>query len=243
MSCRNCHQNSCCCPPRRVLTGPTGATGETGATGTTGTSGTTGVTGLTGPTGETGSTGTTGASGTTGVTGPTGETGATGATGATGEASGVLGASEFFGLTTGTGNPGPTDYPATIPARTAAGTGRVPFPQDVSTSGGIVRVDDSSFLLPDIATYLITFRVHTTEPGQLQIELNGFAVPYTLAANMNPTSGGHPIVGISLLTTGSINSVIAVINPDGNSPALTITPADGASTHANSQTLTILRVA
>ena len=231
--CGRCHRNVCCCP---------GATGATGADGMPGSVGATGASGAPGPAdGATGATGADGADGADGATGVQGDEGATGATGATGDT--ILAASEFFGLTAGTGNPGPTDYAATIPARTTAGTGRVPFPQDVSTSGGIVRVDDSSFLLPDVGTYLVMFRVHTTEPGQLQIELNGFAIPYTLAVNMNPTSGGHPIVGTSLLTTTLVNAVIAIINPDGNSPALTITPADGASTHANAQTLTVLRIA
>ena len=149
----------------------------------------------------------------------------------------------FFGLTAGTGNPGPTDYAATIAPKTAAGTGRVPFPQDGPNGGGIARVDASSFTLPDIGTYLVTFRVHTTEPGQLQLELNGADLAATVAANMNPTSGGHPIVGSALITTTVINSILAVINPAGNTPALTVTPADGASTHANAQTLTVLRIA
>lgn len=151
--------------------------------------------------------------------------------------------SMFFGLTAGTGNPGPTDYAATVAPKTAAGTGRVPFPQDGPSDGNIVRVDGSSFTLPDIGTYLVTFRVHTTEPGQLQLELNGADLAETAAGNMNPTAGGHPIVGNALITTNVINSVLAVINPTGNTPALTITPADGASTHANAQTLTVLQIA
>jgi hypothetical protein len=59
---------------------------------------------------------------------------------------------------------------------------------------------------------------------------------------MNPTSGGHPIIGNFFITTTSINSVLAVVNPSGNTPALTITPANGADTHANSQSLAIKRV-
>jgi hypothetical protein len=85
--------------------------------------------------------------------------------------------------------------------------------------------------------------VHTTEPGQLELELNGVELPETTTPDMNPTSGGHPIIGNALITTGAPNAVLAVINPPGNSAALTITPADGAETHANAQSITILRVA
>jgi hypothetical protein len=165
--------------------------------------------------------------------------GATGATGATGAISEFA---MFFGLTSGTGNAGPTDYAATIAVKTVAGSGRVPFPRDGSTTGDITRVDASSFILPDIGTYEITFRVHTTEPGQLQLELNGVDSPQTVAVNMNPTAGGHPIVGNFFITTTVINSVLAVVNPSGNATALTITPADGANTHASSQSLAIKRI-
>lgn len=171
-------------------------------------------------------------------TGASGVSGATGATGATGAA---IKYAMFFGLTAGTGMAG-TDYAATVAVKTGAGTGRVPFPQN-GPAAGIVRVDGSSFTLPDVGTYAITFRVHTTEPGQLQLELAGTAVANSTTVDMNPTSGGHLLVGNCLLTTVAINQVLAVINPDNNSPALTITPADGASTHANAQSITILRIA
>ena len=143
----------------------------------------------------------------------------------------------FFGLTSGTGNGGPTDYAATVPV-----SGRVPFPRNGPVAGGIVRLDASSFLLPAVGIYEITFRVHTTEPGQLQLELNGFALASTVAANLNPTSGGHPISGNFFITTTSINSTLAVVNPAGNATALTITPANGATVSANTQSLTIKRI-
>lgn len=144
----------------------------------------------------------------------------------------------FFGLTAGVGNLATTDYAATIAVKTTVGTGRVPFPQD-GPALGIARIDASSFMLPTVGTYEITFRVHTTEPGQLQLELNGVDLAETVAVNMNPTAGGHPIIGNFFITTTTPNSVVAVVNPAGNTPALTITPANGASTHANSQSLTI----
>ena len=148
----------------------------------------------------------------------------------------------FFGLTSGTGNGGPTDYAATVPVKTLSGSGRVPFPQDGPLAGGIVRVDASSFTLPAAGTYEITFRVHTTESGQLQLELNGLDLAGTVAANLNPMIGGHPISGNFFITTTSINSTLAVVNPVGNATSLTITPANGATVHANTQSLTIKRI-
>lgn len=235
-----------CCQPRSVscklILGPRGATGATGPCNCTGTfRGATGATGARGTTGATGVPGSATLTGATGVTGATGARGFRGFTGATGT-SGILGFAMFYGLTAGTGNGGPTDYAATVAPKTAAGTGRVPFPRTGPVSGTISRVDSSSFTLPAIGTYEITFKVHTTEPGQLQLELNGADLAETVAVNMNPTNGGHPIVGNFFVTTTTVNSVIAVINPAGNSPALTITPADGASTHANAQSITISQI-
>lgn len=184
-----------------------------------------------------------GVDGLQGLAGLKGEQGEQGIQGVQGKAGTVLGFTNYYGLTAGTGNGGATDYAATVAVKTAAGTGRVPFPRDGVTTGASTRVDGSSFTLPEIGTYSVSFRVHTTEPGQLQLELDGAALPETTMANMNPTAGGHEIAGVNLLvTTTTINSVLAVINPTGNSPALTITTADGASTHANAQTLTILRL-
>ena len=193
-----------------------------------------------------GATGATGPAGETGATGADGATGAAGATGATGPSDAALSFAMFYGLTAGTGNPTTTDYadPATVAVKTAAGTGRVPFPRDGAASGpDATRVDASSFELATPGSYRVIFKVHTTEPGQLQLELDGLGLPETTSANMNPTSGGHPIVGDAIITTTTANAVVAVINPPGNSTALTITPADGASTHANAQTITFERLA
>ena len=151
---------------------------------------------------------------------------------------------DFYGLTAGTGNGSGTDYAATIAVHTGAGTGRVPFPR-LNTSFGSVATTTASgtaFTLPNIGVYRVTFKVHTTEPGELQLELNGTALPYTTTANMNPTAGGHLIMGTYYVTTVAPNATLAVINPAGNTPALTITPADGASTNAVAQNLLIEQV-
>lgn len=171
-----------------------------------------------------------------GAVGPAGPPGPPGPGGAIAYFSG-------FGLTAGTGNPGPSDYPATIPARTAAGTGRVPFPQDGPFfTSAILRINASSFSLP-VGTFEVNVKVHTTEPGQLELELGGAEVPSSLTQNMNPTSGGHIMVITCLIDNAVPSAVLAVINPPGNTPALTITPADGASTHANAQTISIKQIA
>ncbi|MFY7734567.1 MAG: hypothetical protein ACOVSR_13860 [Bacteroidia bacterium] len=147
----------------------------------------------------------------------------------------------FYGLTAGTGNSIGTDYAATVAVKTSVGTGRVNFPRN-GPAIGITRLDNTSFTLPSIGTYEIIFHVNTTEPGQLQLELNNVDLPETVAVNMNPTAGGHPIMGNFFITTTSINSILAVINPIGNTPALTITPANGANTHANTQSITIKKI-
>lgn len=146
----------------------------------------------------------------------------------------------FYGLTPGTGNGGANDYAATIAVKTAAGTGRVPFPRD-GVSRGIVRNDGSSFILPDIGIYEVTFNVQTAEPGQLQLELNGVAVDFSTASNANPTVGGHEINGTCIIQTTSVNSELAVINPVGNATALTVTTSDGVLTHAMAQRITICK--
>lgn len=144
----------------------------------------------------------------------------------------------FYGLTAGTGNETGTDYAATI----AAGA-PVPFPRDSVSVNGVARVGVSttSFQLPVAGFYKIVARVHTTEPGQLQLRVDGVALPATTQGNQNPTAGGH-VHTIDAIIFVAAAAIVEVINPAGNAPALTITPADGASTHANSQSLSIMQL-
>ena len=148
----------------------------------------------------------------------------------------------FYGLTAGTGNNGPTDYAATIPVKTTPGTGRVPFPREGPNSHYVVGVDGSSCILTVAGTYHVIFKVHTTEPGQLQLELDGVDIAESVASDYNPTAGGHEIVGDCLITSLVDGAVLAVVNPTGNSTALTVTPANGALTHANAQSITIFKM-
>lgn len=195
--------------------GVTGATGATGAAGAIGVTGTTGATGAIGATGSTGAAGTTGATGTVGVTGTTGATGATGATGTTGATGGVIGFADFFALM-------PPDNSATVPAG-----GDMNFPQDGPTSGTtITRTSASTFNLAAIGTYQVMFQGSINEAGQLILTLNGADLAYTVVGRATGTS---QIMGMALVQTTVINSILTLRNPAGNSTALTMTPLAGGT--------------
>ncbi|MGG0326604.1 collagen-like repeat preface domain-containing protein [Bacillus mycoides] len=181
--------------------GPTGATGPTGDIGPTGV---TGPTGATGPTGDIGP---------TGVTGSTGDIGPTGATG------GVLDFADFYALM-------PPDNAATV----AVG-GDVDFPRDGPFSGaGIARTGADTFNLSAIGSYQVLFQVSVTEAGQLVLTLNSGAGAVELAYTVvGRATGTSQIVGMALVQTSVINSILTVRNPASESTALTITPLAGGT--------------
>ena len=116
----------------------------------------------------------------------------------------------------------PSDNAATV----APGTD-VSFPQDGPSNGSdITRTGPSSFNLAQIGTYQIQFQVSVTEAGQLILTLNGSDLAYTVSGRATCTS---QIVGMAIVTTTSINSVLTVRNPAGNAAALTITPLAGGT--------------
>jgi hypothetical protein len=163
-----------------------------------------------------------GPAGTAGATGPAGPVGVTGAVGATGTA-GATGAqgsvgdfADFYALM-------PGDNSATV----GAGTD-VSFPQNGPNSGTglIASLSASTFNLSSIGIYQITFQVSVTEPGQLDITVNGNELPYTVVGR---ATGTTQIVETCLVQTTSINSILTVRNPAGNTPALTITPLAGGT--------------
>ncbi len=222
-------------------TGPTGLTGDIGPTGATGPTGPQGIQGLMGPTGPTGAQGLQGVAGATGPTGPQGLIGATGPAGPTGPA-GDIGPTGPTGATGLTGDVGPTgatgtggilnfaDFYALMPpdnsATVAPGTD-VSFPQDGPNSGSdITRTGPSSFNLAQIGSYQVLFNVGVTEAGQLILTLNGADLDYTVVGRATGTSD---IIGMSIITTTSVNSILTVRNPAGNSTALTITPLAGGT--------------
>ena len=200
------------------LIGSIGIQGIQGLIGTQGIAGTIGLAGATGPTGPAGE-------GTPGPEGATGATGSAGATGAAGED--VLAASEFFALM-------PPDNAATVAPGTA-----VDFPQDGPTDGEIVRTGPDTFLLPVIGTYRVTFQASVAEAGQLIITLNGVDV---LKSVVGRATGTSQIVGSSLITTTTANTILEIRNPASNAAALTLTPLAGG-TRPVSANLVIERLA
>jgi hypothetical protein len=115
----------------------------------------------------------------------------------------------------------PPDNAATV----APGTD-VDFPQDGPSSGTIVRTGPGSFNLAEIGTYRVAFDVPVTEPGQLILTLDGSDLAYTVVGR---ATGTTQITGESLVQTTSVNSILTVRNPAGNSTALTITPLAGGT--------------
>ncbi len=116
----------------------------------------------------------------------------------------------------------PPDNAATV----APGTD-VSFPQDGPNSGGgIARSGPDSFNLAEIGTYQVLFQVSVTEAGQLILTLNGEDLAYTVAGRATGTS---QIIGMAIVETTVINSVLTVRNPEGTAAALTITPLAGGT--------------
>lgn len=149
-----------------------------------------------------------------------------GATSAT-SANGILEFADFYALM-------PPDNSATV----APGTD-VSFPRDGASSGsGIFRTSPSSFQLSEIGSYLVLFQVSVAEAGQLVLTLNGEAIPESVVGR---ATGTAQLVGISILTTSSADSVLTVRNPAGNFTALTATPLAGG-TRSVSAHLTVIRL-
>ena len=150
------------------------------------------------------------------MTGPAGATGPPGPIGLTGPAGGVLDFADFFALM-------PPNNSATV----APGTD-VSFPVDgpASGSGLIASASASSINLGAIGTYQVLFQVSVTEAGQLDLTLNGTELAYTVVGR---ATGDSQIVGMALVQTTSVNSVLTVRNPASNFNALTITPEAGGT--------------
>ncbi|CAM4424106.1 collagen-like protein [Paenibacillus tarimensis] len=196
--------------------GPRGLVGAIGALGPQG------IAGALGPQGIAGLAGAVGAAGAVGPAGPAGPAGPVGPPG------GVLAFADFFSLA-------PPDNPVTVAPSTD-----VSFPRNGPISGtSITRINASSFNLAAIGTYQVLFQVNIVEAGQLILTLNGADLAYTVAGRATGTS---QIIGIALVQTTVINSVLAVRNPAGNSTALTITPLAGG-TRPDSAHLVITQIA
>lgn len=218
-----CNENNgssqpCCkyCPPGPQ--GPQGLRGATGPQGPQGPQGATGAQGERGPAGPRGPAGLPGQPGLPGATGPAGPQGPAGT---------VLSYADFYALM-------PTDN-----ATTVAVGGDVDFPETGAASGtNITQLSDNSFNLAAAGNYLVLFQVSVTEPGQLVLTLGGTESESTVVGRATGTS---QIVGMSIVTTTSDNTVLTVRNPAANSAALTIT-ANAGGTEPVSAHLTILQL-
>ena len=138
-----------------------------------------------------------------------------GTIGETGPAGGILAFADFYALM-------PPDNAATV----APGTD-VSFPQDGPNSGtDITRIGPSSFNLAEIGSYQVLFQVSVSEAAQLILTLNGADLEYTVVGRATGTS---QIIGMAIVETDSVNSVLTVRNPAGNAAAITITPLSGGT--------------
>ena len=206
---------SCCNPTAGTQgpIGPRGPQGIPGAVGPEGPQGFAGPQGPIGPQGPQGPIGLTGPAGPTGATGPQGPIWLTGPAGPQGPAGTVLGFADFYAL-----------MPGDNAAPVAAGAD-IEFPQSGPNSGdGIVNSTASSFILPDIGVYQVTFQASITEAGQLVLTLNGVELPYTVVGR---ATGSSQIFGTTLVETTTAGSVLTVRNPEGSATALTLTPTAG----------------
>ncbi len=157
----------------------------------------------------------------------------------------VTGAGGFLGTAGKPGIPGVpfifslSDFYALMPfdnpVPVAAGAA-VQFPENGTSTGAITRLSPSSFNLPAVGTYLVEFQVSVTSAAQLMLSLNGALVANSVVGR---ATGSDQLVGISLVTTTAPNSVLEVINPPGNSPALIITPFAGGANPVSAHLLII----
>lgn len=180
--------------------------------------------GAPGPQGLPGAQGLPGTPGVRGEAGPRGQAGEPGPIGPSQYA-------EFYALM-------PTDNSSTVASGSA-----VAFPRSGPGNGAIVRSGSSAFVLPSIGTYRVAFTVSVNEPGQLELALDSGAgaspLPYTVYGRATGTS---QIAGEALVSTTVVNSMISLINPSGESSALTITPLAGG-VDAVAASLVIERIA
>jgi hypothetical protein len=114
-------------------------------------------------------------------------------------------------------------------AATVAVGGAVQFPQD-GASSGILRVSASAFNLPQIGVYEVSWQVSVSEAGQLVLALDSGMGPVDLAHTVcGRATGTSQITNHVVITTTVANSSVSVLNPAGNSTALTITPLAGGT--------------
>jgi hypothetical protein len=164
----------------------------------------------------------------------------------------------FYGMTAGTGNPGATDYAATLassaaPPSVAAGSA-MNFPRPSCTAVGGIAINDpgsdqahnTEFILPNLGTYRVRWQASFDEKGQTSLFINptpttggggsfnqvvdasGHALGNTGRAALTAQMINEVIFDNSLATGGAAGAVIQV-RAYANAAALTYTPIPGGT--------------
>ncbi len=102
----------------------------------------------------------------------------------------------------------------------------VSFPLAGPTSGTITSLDPSTFILPAVGTYQVSFQASVVESGQLELSLNGIPVATSVVGR---ATGTTQLVGDSLVTTTSADETLQVVNPAGNSGVLVLSSNAGGA--------------
>ena len=101
----------------------------------------------------------------------------------------------------------------------------IEFPNDgISSSTTITLLTSSTFNLSEIGVYEINYQVSISESAQLVLALNGVELLNTVVGRF---TGSSQIVGLSIINTTVVNSVLSVRNPSVNFGSLNITPNSG----------------
>jgi hypothetical protein len=116
----------------------------------------------------------------------------------------------------------------------------IAFPRNgVIANTNIGRSSDTAFILGAVGTYLVLFTVPVTESGQIVLTLNGIELPYAVFGR---TTGTSQIIGNTIITTTTANSILTVRNPSGNNTDLTLTDVAGGDLAVTAH-LTIVQLA
>ena len=206
--------------------GDNGPQGNQGIKGDNGPQGIPGPKGDNGPQGIPGPKGDTGPQGNQGIKGDNGPQGIPGPKGADSTVQGPIGIQGIPGVI---GVINVSNFYALIPSEEdepIAGGEAVHFPINGPTNNIITRLTSSTFNLPNIGIYEITFQVSVTAAGQLIVVINSIELPYTVVGR---ATGTTQIIGNCLIKTTIPNSILSIKNPIGNSPAFVVTPLAGGS--------------
>ena len=128
----------------------------------------------------------------------------------------------------------PNDDAATIASGDA-----ISLPDSSASTEDITRLDDTTFTLVNTGTYLITYQASIDEPGQLGLSLNGSLIPYSVSGR---ATGTNQIYNSVIIEVTTANSTLSLVNPEGNTTALTLTPSAGG-THPVTAHLVIVKIA